>query len=217
MTKLQDNVPSHLKVLAVSSDGNPLILYSDNFNNDPESIGNGRVIIGCSLEKFTVNNYDKSVGISRYIVNATVWLLSLEFRLANAKSIKGLFKMVEKVLTGEEKDTCLYQGRAKLFIRSGQTWSEKGVGLLKLNEASNSIFRLIMRVEKSFRLIMNAILFPEMSCEKVRQKELTLVSIQTQNEMSTYLIRFNTTEERNNIYELIQSKKLCSCIQQYMN
>jgi len=62
-----------MEVLAMSSDGNPVILVRDNTSLDDEQ---GRVILDCAFTKLYCSWDD--AGTARYVVNGFVWLLALE-------------------------------------------------------------------------------------------------------------------------------------------
>jgi len=67
------NTYKDAEVLAMSSDGNPVILVRDNTSLDDEQ---GRVILDCAFTKLYCSWDD--AGTARYIVNGFVWLLALE-------------------------------------------------------------------------------------------------------------------------------------------
>lgn len=74
-----------LRVLATSSDGNPVICYADNEVLQDNTVG--RVIVDTG---FTKNYVDwDSAGTSRYITNAVVWLLGLEHKMLHNMPIAG--------------------------------------------------------------------------------------------------------------------------------
>lgn len=71
--KSQDDTYKDMEVLAMSSDGHPIILESDNTSFDDEQ---GRVILDCAFTKLYCSWDD--AGTARYVVNGFVWLLALE-------------------------------------------------------------------------------------------------------------------------------------------
>jgi hypothetical protein len=77
----RDNGP--LKVLATSSNNHPVILYAD---NEVMAENMGRVVVDCGYTKNYIS-WD-SAGAARYIVNASVWLLALEYKLKMERSIE---------------------------------------------------------------------------------------------------------------------------------
>jgi len=72
-----------LKVLATSTNGNPVICYADN-EVFPQNYG--RMVVDTGYTKNYVSWDD--AGASRYVVNATVWLLGLEHQLRLGAEIK---------------------------------------------------------------------------------------------------------------------------------
>jgi hypothetical protein len=72
----------NLKSIAESNDKHPAILCSDVSNE-----GYGRVVVDTGFTKLWLK-WD-SAGTPRYISNATVWLLGLEWRLNHEKPLQG--------------------------------------------------------------------------------------------------------------------------------
>jgi len=68
------------KVLATSSDNHPVICYADNEVLEKNC---GRIVLDCGWTK-NYCNWDDA-GTARYVVNATIWLLGLEHRVALGK------------------------------------------------------------------------------------------------------------------------------------
>lgn len=79
-----------MKVLATSSNNNPVILYAD---NEVLAENMGRVVVDCGYTKNYIS-WD-SAGAARYIVNATVWLLALEYKLKMERSIEPKSKITK--------------------------------------------------------------------------------------------------------------------------
>jgi len=73
-----------MKVLATSTDGNPVICYGDN-EIFPSSYG--RLVVDTGYTKNYISWQD--AGAARYIVNATVWLLGLERKLELNQPLQG--------------------------------------------------------------------------------------------------------------------------------
>jgi Ran-binding protein 3 len=70
------------------------------------------------------------------------------------------------VTTGEEDERTAYHVRAKLYVlHDGNSWKERGTGVLKLNvrAADGGGARLVMRKEAVHALILNVALFSGMS------------------------------------------------------
>lgn len=80
----------------------------------------------------------------------------------------------QEVVTGEEDEETVYQVRGKLFALSEQNqWSEKGIGLLKLNvrKTDGRGARLVMRKDAVYTLLLNATLFKGMKCSYAPQDQ----------------------------------------------
>jgi len=71
-----------LKVLATSSDGHPVCCYAD---NEVLPVNCGRVVVDCGYTKNYIS-WDEA-GTSRYIINATVWLLGIEHKLRHGSPV----------------------------------------------------------------------------------------------------------------------------------
>eukprot|EP00026_Physarum_polycephalum_P007883 Phypoly_transcript_07953.p1 GENE.Phypoly_transcript_07953~~Phypoly_transcript_07953.p1 ORF type:complete len:453 (+),score=69.99 Phypoly_transcript_07953:65-1423(+) len=74
-----------LKVLATSTDAQPVICYADNEALKDDTVG--RVVIDCGYTK-NYTSWDHA-GSARYIINATIWLLGLEHKVAHEQPIAG--------------------------------------------------------------------------------------------------------------------------------
>jgi hypothetical protein len=68
----------------------------------------------------------------------------------------------QEISTGEEGEECVASCRCKLFAFEDGQWKERGVGTLKVNKNENSMYRLLMRTEAVFKLILNVRIFKEM-------------------------------------------------------
>ncbi|KAJ1658989.1 hypothetical protein IWQ61_001860 [Dispira simplex] len=81
-------------------------------------------------------------------------------------------KPVDSV-TGEEDEVTLHQIKCKLFeMDKSLDWCERGVGTLKVNQRVDNPddTRLVMRTDVTFRVILNAKLFPKMHCELTQER-----------------------------------------------
>jgi len=72
-----------LRTFAQSTDGHPAICYA----NDEAERGSGRIVLDTGFTKLWKNW--EYAGTARYICNATVWLLGLEYRLENNMPLRG--------------------------------------------------------------------------------------------------------------------------------
>lgn len=119
------------------------------------------------------------------------------------------------LVTGEEDEETLWNGRAKLYVlheydgskSSGPTkdWKECGVGILRLNVTCSGErrSRLVMRAEGTFRLLLNAPLFKDMYAEIVHDLNLRLAVLESDHSIRHYLIRFKTVQDVQRLYTLM--------------
>lgn len=131
-----------------------------------------------------------------------------------APSVTLLHSSEEKVQTGEEEETTLCQFKVKLFELekkgdAGATdWGERGVGVIKLNEKKDkSSARLLMRKEQVFTLLLNAVIFAEMKCQKPQDKSL-LISTFTAGQPVSYLIKFQKAADCDQLKNSIDEIKV---------
>jgi Ran-binding protein 3 len=92
----------------------------------------------------------------------------------------------------------------------GNQWRERGVGSFRLNVAeTNSYARLLMRVEGSLRLVLNARLWPGFKIEKAGDKQVrfTATSIEKEGEMTCYLVRFAKADIADELLKTIEKTK----------
>lgn len=70
---------------------------------------------------------------------------------------------IVEVRTGEEDEEKVFCRRAKLFRWDGKEWKERGVGELKiLKHPANGTFRLLLRREQVYKVVLNQRIIPEM-------------------------------------------------------
>jgi len=69
----ENNNNGKMKVLAISTDGNPCILFQE--GREENGIYYGRVVVDCAFTKLYCN-FD-TAGTERYISNATAWLVDV--------------------------------------------------------------------------------------------------------------------------------------------
>lgn len=86
-------------------------------------------------------------------------------------------------ITGEEGERNVLQVFCKLhlFDKARGTWVEKGRGTLKLNDRCHSegVFqsRLVFRTQGTNLVLLNVMLWPEMCCERVKEKSIRVTSL----------------------------------------
>jgi len=85
------------------------------------------------------------------------------------------------VVTGEEEESNVLKMNVKLYLFCGEsrTYTERGRGMLRLNDAPASTpghlkSRLVMRTGGSLRVVLNTKLWPEMVCERPNEKSLRI-------------------------------------------
>lgn len=115
-----------------------------------------------------------------------------EYQLTHAH--KTHLHEVEQI-TGEEGERNVLQVFCKLhlFDKPKGSWVEKGRGTLKLNDRCHSegVFqsRLVFRTQGTNIVLLNMMLFPEMCCERVKEKSIRITSVDAETkEAKIYLI-----------------------------
>jgi len=85
------------------------------------------------------------------------------------------------VVTGEEEESNVLKMNVKLYLFCGddRTYTERGRGMLRLNDAPVSTpghlkSRIVMRTTGSLRVVLNTKLWPEMVCERPNEKSLRI-------------------------------------------
>jgi Ran-binding protein 3 len=98
-------------------------------------------------------------------------------------------------ITGEEGERNILQVFCKLhlFDKARSNWVEKGRGTLKLNDRCHTegVFqsRLVFRTQGTNLVMLNVMLWPEMCCERVKEKSIRITSIDPDtNEAKIFLI-----------------------------
>jgi len=100
--------------------------------------------------------------------------------------------------TGEEGEKHVLQTFCKLhlFDKDKKTWLEKGRGTLKLNDIcqAEGIFqsRLVFRTQGTNIVQLNTMLWPDMCCEKVKEKNVRISAMNSDTkEVCVYLLSCN--------------------------
>lgn len=85
------------------------------------------------------------------------------------------------VVTGEEEESNVLKINVKLYLFNSEakTWTERGRGMLRLNDAPVSTpghlkSRLVMRTSGSLRVVLNTKLWPEMVCQRPNEKSVRI-------------------------------------------
>ncbi|CAF4459382.1 unnamed protein product, partial [Rotaria magnacalcarata] len=114
--------------------------------------------------------------------------------------------------TGEENEITKFQMAGKLFMYSGeqQQFVERGYGILKINESHDPSdwdrlqARLIMRLDKSFRVILNTPIFPKMTVERVTDRSVRF-GAQDESQLRIFIIK-SSSSDCNNLCKELQSR-----------
>ncbi|CAF2977944.1 unnamed protein product [Rotaria sp. Silwood2] len=111
--------------------------------------------------------------------------------------------------TGEENEITKFQMAGKLFMYSGeqQQFVERGYGILKINESHDPSdwdrlqARLIMRLDKSFRVILNSPIFPKMTVERATDRSVRF-GAQDESQLRVFIIKASANDCNNLCKEL---------------
>ncbi|CAF1073257.1 unnamed protein product [Adineta ricciae] len=111
--------------------------------------------------------------------------------------------------TGEENEITKFQMAGKLFMYSAeqQQFVERGYGILKINESHDSAdwdrsqSRLIMRLDKSFRVILNSPIFPKMTVERATDRSVRF-GAQDESQLRVFIIKASSNDCNNFCREL---------------
>lgn len=111
--------------------------------------------------------------------------------------------------TGEENEITKFQMAGKLFMYNGeqQQFVERGYGILKINESHDPTdwdrlqARLIMRLDKSFRVILNSPIFPKMTVERATDRSVRF-GAQDESQLRVFIIKSSTIDCTNLCREL---------------
>jgi len=98
--------------------------------------------------------------------------------------------------TGEEHEVTKFQMAGKLFMYhpEQQQFVERGYGILKINESHDPSdwnilhARLIMRLDKAFRVILNSPIFPKMSVERATDRSVRF-GAQDESQLRVFIIK----------------------------
>ncbi|UJR32224.1 hypothetical protein I4U23_019689 [Adineta vaga] len=111
--------------------------------------------------------------------------------------------------TGEENEMTKFQMAGKLFMYNAeqQQFVERGYGILKINESHDSVdwdrlqARLIMRLDKSFRVILNSPIFPKMTVERATDRSIRF-GAQDESQLRVFIIKASANDCSNFCREL---------------
>jgi len=107
---------------------------------------------------------------------------------------------VVDVVTGEEAESNVLQGQVKLYIfdKDKRNWTERGRGLLRLNDSPVSKpghlkSRLVVRTSGNMRVVLNTKLWSDMICEKANEKNIRISALD-EGEVKIFLIACSIKE-----------------------
>lgn len=111
--------------------------------------------------------------------------------------------------TGEENEITKFQMAGKLFMYNGeqQQFVERGYGILKINESHDPTdwdrlqARLIMRLDKAFRVILNSPIFPKMTVERATDRSVRF-GAQDESQLRVFIIKASPSDCTNLCREL---------------
>jgi len=98
------------------------------------------------------------------------------------------------IKTGEEDEKCVLQVMCKLYQydNKSQSWKERGVGQLHLNDSINaeqSYSRLVMRSKGSMRLVLNTKIWADMSHTRANKKSIRISARTQDDEIGVFLLQ----------------------------
>lgn len=114
----------------------------------------------------------------------------------------------QDVVTGEEEEETLHQVRGKLFsLVGGNTWKERGTGLLKLNvkRDDGTGARLVMRKEAVYTLLLNVTLFSGMRCSLAQDPRYLRFSVIEDGATTHYNLRVSNAKIAQELLEEINA------------
>lgn len=119
---------------------------------------------------------------------------------AEIHNTEELFKNAVKEGSGEENDTIRHRVMCRLFIMKGEAprWVESGVGELHVNTRPHQgdiIGRLVLRLDKTHRLVLNAPLFVGMEIALQEEKHVKFGSKDLDGKFCAFLLRFKSKAE----------------------
>lgn len=110
-----------------------------------------------------------------------------------ARAIKRKYDEVA-VVTGEEEEANVLQINCKLFLYDTvKTWIELGRGQLRLNDISNSLSRIVIRVAGSLRVILNTKIWAGMVVQKASDNSVRLTAKEN-GQAKVYLVKASSKE-----------------------
>mmetsp|Transcript_13337 Transcript_13337/g.48551 ORF Transcript_13337/g.48551 Transcript_13337/m.48551 type:complete len:518 (-) Transcript_13337:202-1755(-) len=107
------------------------------------------------------------------------------------------------VVTGEEEEEAVFRTDASLFeFVDGKWHTRTRKGDLRLNVNDDGQARLVMRATGTSKLLLNANLWPEMTCAKMEERGVTFACVnhvgeEPSSQLSTYAVRMKEAAKAN--------------------
>ena len=125
----------------------------------------------------------------------------------NVFNVNRLPQPVPSLETGEENEDTFFHATCKLHVFDGQkkSWLERGRGLVKINrDRTTKKFRIVMRQQGIFRLLLNSPIFAAMRLKQVsaRAIHVTAADFDT-GEMKVYLLTATTPTEALHLFHYL--------------
>eukprot|EP00917_Polyrhabdina_sp_WS-2016_P019916 GHVP01042543.1.p2 GENE.GHVP01042543.1~~GHVP01042543.1.p2 ORF type:complete len:170 (+),score=49.64 GHVP01042543.1:202-711(+) len=100
--------------------------------------------------------------------NENGFLDALKEKGGESEEKKTVIDKVQEPMTGEEKETTVFSGKASLFIFSNdkKDWKENGKGEVRLNRNEEGRERIIMRAEGVQTVLLNSLLLSKENINK---------------------------------------------------
>lgn len=116
--------------------------------------------------------------------------------------------------TGEEFEVSVFNANATLFEFEDSKWKGRGSGEVKLNvpkdSSSKKRTRLVMRAKGSLRLLMNAVLLPDLQLSIMDGRGVSFAVVNAASETNTlanYALRFKSNETAKSFINVVNEKK----------
>ncbi|TPX49435.1 hypothetical protein SeLEV6574_g01478 [Synchytrium endobioticum] len=116
-----------------------------------------------------------------------------------------------QVETGEEDEVTVFSAKGKLFNfdKEKNDWNERGAGALHLNQSKNDnhMARLVMRGDKTLRLMLNIRVVRGVSCKRPGDKFVEFVGVEDADRKSVTRFLIKMTKENATHFERVLNDK----------
>lgn len=156
----------------------------------------------------TFGNIAQSGTTSSGFGSGSIDLKAAKFSTSPAK--KDMKEVESK--TGEEDEVTVAEVLTKIYRfekdDKGSGWKEGGKGDLRVNKLEGKdgkkSARLIMRTDKTLRVILNVPIFKEMTVERADEKLVKVISVM-EGKPAIYQMRFKTVEAADTFFKAVQT------------